>query len=56
MALKEKRSRQHRGTRAFKRRALGKRGRMGLVTLVGLIIVLALVGTVGLYYLGATTI
>ena len=56
MALKEKRRLQHRGTRAFRRRTLGKRGRTGLVSLVGLIISLALVGVVGLSYLGATSI
>ncbi len=45
MALKEKKERQqHRGTRAFRRRALGERRRTGLVVLVGLVIVLALLG------------
>ncbi len=59
MALKEKKGRQHRGTRAFRRRALGERRRTGLVVLVGLVILLAVVGVVLLSsssYLGATPI
>jgi len=59
MALKEKKGRQqHRGTRAFRRRALGERQRTGLVMLVGLVIVLALVGVMlsSSSYLGATPI
>ncbi len=55
MALKEKK-RQHRGTRAFRRRVLGKRWRTGFVVLGVLVVVLALVGVVGSYYLGAGSI
>ena len=55
MSLKEK-NRQYRGTRAFRRRALGKRWRTGFVVLGGLVVVLALVGVVGSSYLGASPI
>ncbi len=57
MALKEKKRRQYRGTRAFRRRALGKRWwTTGLVVLVGLVAVLTLLGVVNSSYLGATPI
>jgi len=56
MALKEKKGQQHRGARAFRRPALGKRRPTGLVVLGGLVVALALLGVVGSAYLGATPI
>ena len=57
MALKEKKRLQYRGTRAFRRWALGKRWwTTGLVVLVGLVAVLTLLGVVNSSYLGATPI
>ncbi len=53
MALKK---RPRRGTRAFRKRALDKRWRPGLVVLAGIVAVLALIGVVGSGYFGTTPI